>query len=90
MSNRLVYAAVLFACAFALRGETVYRIDLIPSGDLVSREVPASKGSMLVFHRHPDGLLMSVRKTDVKKISQISLTEVRPSPADQVLSLIHI
>jgi len=87
MSNRLVYAAVLSACAFALRGETVYRIDLIPSGDLVSREVPASKGSMLVFHRHPDGLLMSVRKTDVKKISQISLTEVRPSPADQVIQI---
>ena len=87
MSHRLVPAAVLFACAFALRGETVYRIALIPSGELVSRDVPASKGTMLVFRRYPDGTLMSVRKTDVKKISQISLAEVPPSPADQVIQI---
>lgn len=87
MSNRLVPAAVLFACAFALRGETVYRIDLVPTGELVSRELPAWKGSMLVFRRHPDGTLMSVRKTDVKRISQISLAQVPPSPADQVIPI---
>ena len=87
MSNRLVPAAVLFACAFALRGETVYRIDLIPAGELVSREVPTWRGTMLVFRRHPDGTLMSVRKADVKRISQINLTEVPPSPADQVIQI---
>ena len=87
MSNRLVSAAVLFACAFALRGETVYRIDLIPSGELITRDAPASKGTMLVFRRHPDGILMSVRKTDVKKISQISLADVPPGPADQVIQI---
>ena len=87
MSHRLVSAAVLFACAFALGAETLYRIDLIPSGELITRDAPASKGTMLVFRRHPDGTLMSVRKTDVKKISQISLAEVPPSPADQVIQI---
>ena len=87
MSNRLVSAAVLFASAFALRGETVYRIDLIPTGELVSRDAPTWRGTMLVLKRHPDGMLMSVRKADVKKISQVSLAEVPPSPADQVIQI---
>ncbi len=87
MSSRLVPAAVLFACAFALRGETFYRIELIPSGELVSKSAPAWKGSTLVFRHYPDGTLMSVRRTDVRKITQVTSAQDLARRSDQVIQI---
>ncbi len=89
MSNRLVPAAVLFACAFALRAEeTLYQIDLVPSGRLISRDAPVTKGTMLLFHIYPDGTLISMRKSEVKGVSRISSqAATAANPADRVISI---
>ncbi len=89
MSNRLVLAAVLFACAFALRAEeTLYQIDLVPSGRLISRDAPVTKGTTLLFHMYPDGTLISMRKSEVKGVTKISSqAATAANPADRVISI---
>jgi hypothetical protein len=81
MLSRLVTAAVLFACAFALRAEQVfYQIDLAPTGKVISQDLPVAKGTTIVFHRYPDGALMSMRRTEVK-----TLTRITPQAAQATL-----
>lgn len=73
MPTRLVTAAVLFACAFALRAEQVfYEIDLAPTGRVISQDLPVAKGNTIIFHRYPDGILMSMRRTEVKTLTRIT------------------
>ena len=73
MLSRLVTVAVLFACAFALRAEQVfYQIELEPSGRVISQDLPVAKGTTIIFHRYPDGTLMSMRRTEVKSLSRIT------------------
>jgi hypothetical protein len=73
MSSRLVTAAVLFACAGALRAEQVfYQIDVAPSGKVISQDLPVAKGTTIVFHRYPDGVLMSMRRSEFKTFSRIT------------------
>jgi hypothetical protein len=52
--------------------ETIYQINLNPSGTVVARDVPTLKGTTYVFHSLTGGNLMSLRQADVKKI--IALT----------------
>jgi hypothetical protein len=73
MPKRLAVAAVLSMCAFALGAEQVlYQIDLLPKGKLVSRDLPALKGTTYLFHQYPTGTLISVRKSTVKQITPMS------------------
>jgi hypothetical protein len=74
MRNRLFLAAtVLLACAFPLRGQSsFYQIELVPSGKMIAKQAPVWRGTTLVFKKYPDGTLMSIRKSDVKKITQIT------------------
>ena len=73
MSNRLLCASVLLACGLTLRAEQVfYQIDLAPSGKVISQDTPVAKGSTIVFHRYPDGMLMSMRRSDVKVLTRIA------------------
>jgi hypothetical protein len=73
MKNRLILGAVLVLCASVLRaGETLYQIDLVPSGKLVAKGAPTLKGSQYLFRSFPDGTFMSLRKSDVKKITPIT------------------
>lgn len=70
---RISIAAVLFACAFALPAEQVfYQIDLVPSGKVISQDAPVAKGTTIIFHRYPDGMLMSMRRSDVKAFAKIT------------------
>ena len=81
MLSRLVTAAVLLACAAALRAEQVfYQIDLAPSGKVISQDLPVAKGNTIVFHRYPDGTLMSMRRSEVK-----TLTRITPQSAQATL-----
>jgi len=81
MLSRLVTAAVLVACAVALRAEQVfYQIDIAPSGKVISQDLPVAKGTTIVFHRYPDGTLMSMRRTEVK-----TLTRITPQDAQATL-----
>jgi hypothetical protein len=48
---------------------TVYRIEM--AGDQIAwaQDQPRDTGTVLLFHRHPDGLLVSVKKADVRRLS---------------------
>jgi hypothetical protein len=75
MPKRFAVATALFVCAFALGAEeALYQIDLIPSGKLVSRDLPTLKGTTYVCHQYPTGTLISVRKSNVKQITKLSST----------------
>src|SRR4051794_22879814 len=52
--------------------ELVYRIDLVPTGQIYSRDEPVLKGTNYQFHRWAGGTLLSARQTDVKKITKIA------------------
>ncbi|HEV8232910.1 MAG TPA: hypothetical protein VGQ75_11230 [Thermoanaerobaculia bacterium] len=73
MPKRIAVATVLLVCAFALGAEEArYQIDLVPSGKLISRDLPALKGTTYLFHQYPTGTLISVRKSTVKQITKLS------------------
>lgn len=75
MPKRLAVAAVLLISAFALGAEeALYQIDLVPSGKLISRDLPTLKGTTYLFHQFPSGTLVSVRKSTVKQITRMSAT----------------
>src|SRR5512141_2925736 len=67
----------------------VYRIDLVGSAVVWSADRPQPAGALLVFHRHPDGLLMSVRASDVLRLSvpkrrPVAATAKKLAPGEQV------
>ncbi len=78
MSKRLAVAAVLLMSGLPVSGvalgaeDVFYQLDLVPSGKLISRDLPALKGASYVFHQYPSGTLISVRKSTVKKIAKIA------------------
>jgi hypothetical protein len=51
---------------------TVYRIDLVPSGTVLSKDNPTIKGNTYVFHRLRGGTLASLRVSEVKKIRPVT------------------
>jgi hypothetical protein len=73
MPKRLAVAVVVLAGTFALGAEEVlYQIDLVPSGKLISRDLPMLKGTNYLFHQYPAGTLIAVRKSTVKQITRMS------------------
>ena len=60
------------------------RIELAPSGSYVAIGTPVTKATGIVFHAYPDGKLMSLRKSDVKKVSAITAQEAA-GPANKDL-----
>ncbi len=55
-----------------LSKETVYQIDLVPSGRMITREKPKLQTGSYVFHEFKNGTLMSLRQSDVKKITHLT------------------
>ena len=55
-----------------INGEVLYQIDLVPTGQMYARENPTPKETTYVFHTWREGTLMSVRKTDVQKITRVT------------------
>jgi hypothetical protein len=52
--------------------ETVYQIDLNPSGLALARDLPMLKNGLFVFHTWRAGTLTSVRKADVRRITPLT------------------
>ena len=59
-----------------LQSEVAYRIELVPTGEMFSRDAPALKGTTYTFHRWRGGDLMSLRQADVKKITRLTPAEI--------------
>jgi len=73
MRSRLFAVAVLLACPLALRAQDkFYQVNLVPSGSVIARDLPITKGTMVVFHQYPSGNLVSMPRTSLKSVFQIS------------------
>jgi hypothetical protein len=46
----------------------IYRVELADGSALLARTPPVAHGTRLVFSRHPDGALVSLKRTDVKRV----------------------
>jgi hypothetical protein len=82
--------AAMLACAFALRAAeaTYYQIELVPTGTVVSTDLPVTKGTMVVFHKYPSGDLVSMRRSELKKVTRVGAAAVQTkNPADAVIQI---
>jgi hypothetical protein len=52
--------------------DTVYQIDLNPTGFVLARDLPVIKDGVFVFHTWRAGTLTSARKADVRLITQLT------------------
>ncbi|MEO8189607.1 MAG: TolC family protein [Acidobacteriota bacterium] len=68
MKRFLSGALLLLLAAGIARAETPYRIELRDKPAVISRDKPVERGTMLLFHRAPDGVLTSVPREDVLRV----------------------
>jgi hypothetical protein len=64
-----------------------YRIELAPSGSYVAVGALVYKGNAVVFHAYPDGNVMSLRKTDIRKVSPITAQEAAAPAKKDLVSI---
>lgn len=73
MSRRLILAAFLLACACALGAqENMFKIDLVPSGSMISLNEPTLMGGSYVFRAWPDGASTTLKQARVRKVSRLT------------------
>ncbi len=66
-------AASLFACASLLSAQDyIYKIDLIPSGAMISMNQPTLEGTSYVFRSWPDGATSSVPYNMIRNITRLT------------------
>jgi hypothetical protein len=67
----LLAVAISFQVARPAAAPKLYRIELAGNQTVLSRDRPveAGGGSLLLFHRYPDGLLLSVKKAAVRRVT---------------------
>ena len=77
--RKLITAGLLLVVATAAAETAYYRVELVPSGSLVSIGAPVVRGPALLIHGYPDGKLMSVRQSNVRSVSPITAQEAAKS-----------
>ena len=89
MRSRLISVAVLLACAFAVQAEDkFYQVNLVPSGNLISTDLPVTKGTMVVFHQYPSGNLVSIPRSSLKSVFKVPPASAQASNiAEQVIPI---
>lgn len=50
-------------------GQNVYKIELSGNQSIWSEDQPRDAGPRLLFHRYPGGMLVSVKKADVRRVT---------------------
>ena len=58
----------------------IYRVDLASGASLLARTPPVPHGNRIVFARHPDGALLSLKRADVRRVVSVPLV-VTAAPA---------
>jgi hypothetical protein len=70
----LVALAVVVSPVRATPGEPmIYQVELANGSALLARTPPVPKGNRLVFSRHPDGALVSLKRADVRRVATVPL-----------------
>ncbi len=75
MRPPLLLAIVVLAAASLAEAETIYQIELRGQAQVFSKDRPAQRGRVLVFHRYPDGLFVSVLEREVVRIEPAAVSE---------------
>jgi len=70
-----VFTALLAPLAAGGAEPTVYRLELAGGQQLLARTPPVPQGTRLVFSRHPDGAVMSVKRSDVRRVVTVPLAK---------------
>ncbi len=77
----LLVGAVLLAgaaatSAAASTAANLYRLELSGGGTVWSKDAPMQSGTLVTFHRYPDGALVSIRRSD---LIRVAITKPEPS-----------
>lgn len=73
MRNRFVLCAALFASALSLEGQqNMFRIELVPTGRMVSLNEPTLVNGSYLFQAWPDGETTRLPQNVVRKITRIT------------------
>ena len=64
-----------------------YRIETAPSGSMIASDAPVLKGGTYLFHGYPSGTLVSLRRSDVRRITQITAAAAAGNPAASVVAI---
>ena len=83
----LITAGLLLAAASTTAETAYYRVELSPSGSLVSIGAPVVRGTTVLIHGYPDGTLMSLRKSDVRSVSPITAKEAATPARKSVVAI---
>src|SRR4029079_10297495 len=84
----LAAAALLGAGAPHAADKAYYRIETSPSGSMIATDVPVLKGTTYFFHSYPAGTLVSLRRSDVRRITQINAdAAAATNPADRIVTI---
>jgi hypothetical protein len=76
MASRILLVALALSVSplRATAGEAViYRVELVNGPALLARTPPVPHGNRLVFSRHPDGALVSLKRSDVRRVVSVPL-----------------
>jgi len=72
MRRYLLLALLGFSFASVATTQTVYQIDLRGNARLLSRDRPVHKGRLALFHRHPDGVFLSVPEQEIVRVTELA------------------
>jgi len=73
-SNALLAGLIsisIHAATPAASGSSVYKVELSGNQTVWSEDQPRNAGALVLFHRYPGGLLVSVKKTDVRRVTAV-------------------
>jgi len=79
MKKTLFLVGLLAAFAASAQQATYYQIDLVPTGKMLSKDQPVLRGSTYLFHSYPNGTLMSLRRSEVKLVTQVTPELTNPN-----------
>ncbi|HEX7253569.1 MAG TPA: hypothetical protein VF376_11860 [Thermoanaerobaculia bacterium] len=51
--------------------EYIYQLEIVPNGRMYARDEPKLKGTNYLFHTWKEGTLVSLKQTDVQKVSRV-------------------
>jgi len=72
MRRYFLFALLGFSFANLAAAQKVYQIDLRGNAHLLSRDRPAHKGRLVLFHRHPDGVFLSVLEQEIVRVTELT------------------
>ena len=80
-----VWALACFLAAFVSLADmkTYYALELKGGSRVFSTDRPLQKGRVLLFHRYPDGVYLSMAAAEVTKISMVQ-SEAEPETAERL------